>query len=239
MPWIRGVLFYALYGPGMVVYTTLFLVLGPLLTARSRHALAQRLAGAILTTARTVAGIRYRIHGRENLPDTPCVVCANHESAWETYLLGWLIQPQSAVLKKELLAIPFYGWAVRHLSPIAIDRNRPTTAIKQLLRQGSEALKAGRWVVIYPEGTRVRPGETVRYNKGAASLAIRNGVPIVPVAHNAGDCWPRGTVAKYPGTVQVVLGPPIPTQGRRPDDVMADVESWIRKTRNGLSARPS
>ncbi|RMF14131.1 MAG: 1-acyl-sn-glycerol-3-phosphate acyltransferase, partial [Gammaproteobacteria bacterium] len=199
---LRGLLFYALYVPSMIFYTSTLICVGPFLSEARRYQLVQWFARYILRLTQLAAGLRYEIIGMENIPAEPCVVCANHESAWETYCLGSLFQPQSAVLKKELLAIPFYGWAVRFFHPIAIDRSKPTTAIKQLLRQGQAALEAGRWVVIYPEGTRVHPGEVVRYNKGAASLAARAGVPILPVAHNAGDGWPKGRLAKRPGRLK-------------------------------------
>lgn len=141
-----------------------------------------------------------------------------------------LFRPQTWVMKRELLWIPIFGWGLALLEPIAIDRRAGRRAMDQVLAQGADRLARGVWVVVFPEGTRVPPGTRGRYHTGGALLAERTGRPVVPVAHNAGELWPRRSLRKYPGTVRVVIGPPIPSAGRRAADILADVENWIEGT---------
>jgi 1-acyl-sn-glycerol-3-phosphate acyltransferase len=153
---------------------------------------------------------------------------AKHQSAWETLALrGLLPNGQCWILKQELLRVPVFGWALASMRPIAIDRNAGTKAIKQVIAEGTAALSEGRWVVVFPEGTRVAPGERGKYNIGGAMLAERSGYPIVPIAHNAGVFWRRRALVKYPGTIDLVVGPLIATEGRRATAIIADVENWI------------
>ncbi|MFW6277795.1 MAG: lysophospholipid acyltransferase family protein [Halorhodospira sp.] len=194
-------------------------------TARYRwHAAWGRL---IIESLRPLCGLGYRVHGLGHRPRQPCVVMAKHQSAWETLgLLKWFA-PQTWVLKESLLRIPFFGWGLRLLEPIAIDRQARGTARQQVLAQGTDRLQRGRWVVVFPEGTRVPPGQKGRYRQGGAELAIQAGVPVLPVAHNAGSFWPRNNFLRRSGEIQVEIGPPIPTTGRTPEAVIADVEAWI------------
>lgn len=230
----RGILFYVLYALGIMVFGLLGITLGRWLRYPHAYYLMSRFNWYALQLARWVCGIRYEVVGLENVPAEPCVVVSNHESAWETYMTGLFFRPQATVLKQELMRIPFFGWALRPIRPIALDRSKPTSALKQLLKEGAQRLKQGDWVVVFPEGTRVRPGQTGKYNKGAAMLAVRAGVPVLPLAHNAGQCWPPGQIAKYPGRIRVMIGPVIQTQGRETDAVHAEIEQWIRTTSASL-----
>lgn len=174
-----------------------------------------------------LCGIRYEVRGREHLPHGPVVVLAKHQSAWETIALPVLLPPVALVTKKELLRVPFFGWGLAMLSPIAIDRRSGREALKQILRQGAERLKQGFGVLVFPEGTRVRPGETGRYGIGGAWLAAHTGTVVVPVAHNAGELWGKDAFLKYPGVVTVSIGPPIATKGVKPDAVNEAARAWI------------
>lgn len=141
--------------------------------------------------------------------------------------LNQFLPPVAWVVKRELLWLPFFGWALALLRPIAINRQAGASAVKQILRQGVEHLRQGQWVLIFPEGTRTAPGERKPYNPGGAILAVHSGCPILPVAHNAGEFWPRGRFLKRPGTVQVVFGPLISSTGRKPQEVNQRVADWI------------
>lgn len=164
------------------------------------------------------------------------MVLAKHESAWETLFLQTVFAPSTTVLKRELLSIPFFGWALRQLSPIAIDRGAPAQALKAVLRQGNQRLADGRRIIIFPEGTRALPGEQLPYNVGGAMLASRSGVPVIPVSLNSGDCWPRGTLIKQPGTIHVVIGAPMHCAGVPAKVLNTRVRDWIEGERARLAS---
>lgn len=176
---------------------------------------------------KVVCGVKYEIRGLENIPDTPTIVLSKHQSTWETFALTMLFRPQVWVLKKELLKVPFFGWGLAMLDPIAIDRSAGKTAMDQVFEQGAERLSRGCWVVIFPEGTRIPAGTRKRYKLGGARLAVEAGVPVVPVAHNAGDFWPRRRFLKTPGTVTLTIGKPLSPEGLTPAELMKQVEDWI------------
>lgn len=232
---LRSILFYVGYAASLVVASLLMTLLGVL--GRRESALY---AGAVwcrfaLAWARFACGVRYQVSGLENIPEGPVLVLAKHESAWETLLLQSLFYPTTTVLKRELLWIPFFGWGLRYCDPIAIDRRERANALKAVLRQGADRLAAGRCILIFPEGTRARPGQTLPYSVGGAMLAVRAGVPVVPVALNSGDCWPRGLI-KTPGLIQVVIGEPIESFGQAPKVLNARVEEWIEAQVSALRA---
>lgn len=180
-----------------------------------------------MTCVRWVLGIRYTVEGRENIPDQPSVILCKHQSAWETVGLQAIFPPVVFVLKRELLWIPFFGWGLAALRMISINRTSIKEALTQVARQGRERLEQGLWVAVFPEGTRVAPGERGQYKAGGALLASRAGALVVPVAHNAGEVWPKNAFVKHPGTVRVSIGPAIETRGLKTDEVMRRVESWI------------
>jgi len=183
----------------------------------------------MLFGARWTCGIRERVVGREHLPPftKPHVVMCKHSSTWETLALNFVCPPLAFVAKKELLSIPFFGWAFRQASPITIDRRSGNDAMTQIVTQGRERLAQGFWIVMYPEGTRIPAGTRAHYKTGGARLALALGVPIVPVAHNAGYLWPKGFLRKRPGTVTMSIGAPIGTDGKDLQGLMNEVESWI------------
>lgn len=184
-----------------------------------------------LVGARWICGIRHRAIGVENIPASPGtgghVVMAKHSSTWETLALTLYFPPLAYVAKKELLALPFFGWGFALASPITIDRKAGTDAMQQIAKQGRERFAQGFWIAIYPEGTRIRAGTRAKYKTGGARLALELGVPIVPVAHNAGWLWPKGVFGKRPGTVTISFGPPIATAGKDAQALTAEVERWI------------
>jgi 1-acyl-sn-glycerol-3-phosphate acyltransferase len=188
----------------------------------------------VIYLARSILGIGWRIEGAEHLPSRPAVILAKHQSAWETMAFQLIFPPQVHVLKRELLWIPFFGWGLALMSPIAIDRSRGVAALRQIAKKGRERLEQGFWVVVFPEGTRVRPGERRPYQLGGAWLAAAAGAPVVPVAHNAGLVWPRNAFLKRPGTVTVRIGPTIESANRDPKTVNELAEKWIEEQQKAL-----
>jgi 1-acyl-sn-glycerol-3-phosphate acyltransferase len=188
----------------------------------------------VVWLARIVLGIRWRVEGREHLPSVPAVILAKHQSAWETMAFQLIFPPQVHVLKRELLWIPFFGWGLALMSPIAIDRSRGVKALRAIARRGRVRLEQGFWVVVFPEGTRVRPGERRPYQLGGAWLAAAAGAPVVPVAHNAGLVWPRNAFLKRPGTVTIRIGPMIDAAGRDPKALNDMAEAWIEEQQKAL-----
>jgi 1-acyl-sn-glycerol-3-phosphate acyltransferase len=188
----------------------------------------------VIFLARWVLGIRHRIVGLEHLPQEPSVVLSKHQSAWETIAFQQIFPPLSFVLKKSLLHIPFFGWGLAAFSPIAIDRGAGREALKQIEAQGKARLEQGFWVLVFPEGTRVAQGEVGNYQIGGPWLAAKAGAPVVPVAHNAGRLWPKNAFVKRPGEITVVIGPAIPTRGRKASEVLAETQAWIETAMKGL-----
>lgn len=177
---------------------------------------------------RLCCGVKVKLEGAENLPTSgPYVLLANHQSEWETLYLQTLIRPQSPVLKKELLDLPFFGWALKLIEPIALDRSKKRGALKQLLSDGKERLDRGINVVVFPQGTRLEVGQQGKFNKGGALLACSAGVPVVTLVHNAGLLWPGKQFSKTPGTVTVRIGPVISTEGKTVDEVHQVSEHWL------------
>jgi 1-acyl-sn-glycerol-3-phosphate acyltransferase len=176
---------------------------------------------------RRFCGLDWSVSGREHLPSAAAIVLMKHSSAWETIAQAAVFPPQSWVLKRELMWIPLVGWAVHCLKPIAIDRQAGAAAVTQVIEQGTQRLRAGMWILIFPEGTRVAVGETRKYGVSGALLASRAGCKIVPVAHNAGYYWPRRGWVKKPGMIRVVIGPPIEAAGRDPRELNDEVRAWI------------
>lgn len=179
--------------------------------------------------AHALCGVRYRVIGRENLPAVPSIVLSKHQSAWETLAYQVLLPRQVWVIKRSLLRVPFFGWGLGMMSPIAIDRGSGTRALKQLLEQGKQRLHDGWWIVIFPEGTRIAPGQRGRYHVGGAWLASQTGATVVPIAHNAGTVWGRNHFIKYPGEVTVSIGRAIEPEGLSPEELNKRVENWIEQ----------
>jgi 1-acyl-sn-glycerol-3-phosphate acyltransferase len=188
----------------------------------------------IVWLARVILGIEWRVEGLENLPSRTAVILAKHQSAWETLAFQHIFPPQVHVLKRELLWIPFFGWGLALMSPIAIDRRRGVAALRAIARRGQQRLDQGFWVVVFPEGTRVAPGESRDYQPGGAWLAAASGVPVVPVAHNAGLYWPRNAFLKRPGTVTIRIGPSIDSTKCDPLTINAKAKEWIEEQQKAL-----
>ncbi|MGB1906645.1 MAG: lysophospholipid acyltransferase family protein [Spongiibacter sp.] len=180
----------------------------------------------IVWLLRVVCGVRTKVIG--SLPEQgPYVALSKHQSQWETFYLQWYLFPVTTVLKKELLSIPFFGWALRLMNAIGIDRSNPRAALRQTMEQGCDRLSRGYSVLIFPEGTRVKHGEVGKYARSGAGMAIKAEVPIVALAHNAGKCWPAKSLLIRPGTVTLSISPPFDSRGRDVKELNNDVAQWI------------
>ena len=235
MYYLRGLIFNILYAVSVVLFTFPAMLVSPFIGIRHRLLFLTLLPRTIQGLLALTCGIRFRIEGKENIPEGPFVLVSNHQSTWETFVLTYLFTPISAVVKKELTYIPFFGWLLYLGKPIAIDRKRKQNALKDILRQGQALLQQDVSVIIFPEGTRVPVGEQRPHFPGGAMLACKSGVPVLPVVHNAGDHWPAHKVAKFPGEITIRVGSPIPTLGRSPKELNKEVEQWINTEKQKLS----
>ena len=234
----RSMLFAAGQGLLSVIFSMAAIV-ALLLPYRLRYALVSRWTLWNLWWLEFTCGLSHRIVGEEHFPQQPTIIFCKHESAWETLALQRYFKPQVWVIKRELLWIPFFGWGLATLRPIAIDRKSSRANLNQILTQGRERLDDGCWVVIFPEGTRVAPGKRRRYRQGGALLAEKTGYPVLPVAHNAGDFWPRNSFIKHPGTIDLAIGPLIDSAGRSAADINSLAESWIESAVNNIRRDPN
>ena len=229
LQWCRSALF--LLGMGVstliAVPITLFLLAVPF---PLRFRLVANWARFNLWWLGVTCGISAEITGREHIIDEPAIIMCKHQSAWETLMIQLLFPPQVWILKRELLRIPIYGWGLATMKPIAIDRSLGVRSLKQIVRQGKERLHAGLWVVVFPEGTRLAPGVRRKYHPGGAMLAEKSGCPVIPIAHNAGYLWPRNSFLKWPGTIKMIIGSPIPSRNKKAAQISREVEEWIETT---------
>jgi 1-acyl-sn-glycerol-3-phosphate acyltransferase len=210
-----------------VPFFAMAVLVSGLISYPSGYRAALSWVNSVLFMLRRLCGLDYRVEGIEHLPDQPCIVLMKHSSAWETIAQVRIFPRQTWVLKQELLWAPFFGWALKVLRPIGIDRRGGRVAVQQVVSEGRARLAEGLWVVIFPEGTRMPAGQTRRYGLSGALLASETGVPVIPVAHDAGDYWPRRGWWKRPGTVRMVIGPAIETKERDPRAINEQAQTWI------------
>lgn len=211
-------------------YSIFFVIVCCFLPFPRRFNLAQVWAVVLLKALKWTCRLDYVVEGRQNIPEGHHIAFWKHSSSWETIAMAIVFPRQVWVLKRELLWIPVVGWGVRQLHAIAINRKGGRAAVAQVLEQGRERMAEGDWIMVYPEGTRMPPGQTRRYGVSGALLAAETGRVIVPVAHNAGFFWPRRGLMKKPGTIRVVIGPPVAAAGRDVREVNEEVQSWIEST---------
>lgn len=228
LAWLRSLVYYAVFIPATLLYSLLCLLIGPWLPYPQRFRFVTAINYFYIGWLRVCCGVKVRVSGREHLDNIgPYVAVCNHQSEWETIYLQLVVRPQCVVLKQSLLKVPFFGWALALLKPIALDRSQRRRALKQLLEQGRERLTQGISVLIFPQGTRVPAGQRGKFNKGGAMLAVSAGVPVVPLAHNAGRFWPGKAFIKYPGTIELRIGAPVDTLGCSVDEVHQAAIGWL------------
>ncbi|MFK7902771.1 MAG: lysophospholipid acyltransferase family protein [Nitratireductor sp.] len=234
----RSLLFVTLHAITAIIFSVISLVVWPL-PFRWRYKVVSQWALLNLWLLKVICGIRYEVEGREKIPDDPCIIMAKHQSTWETLALQAVFPPQVWVLKRELLWIPFFGWGLASLNPIAIDRGAGRKALNQVIEQGRARLNSGAWVVIFPEGTRIPTGQIGKFGMGGAFLAAETGYPVVPVAHDAGKAWPRHGFLKYPGVIKLVIGDKIEMsqQTQKASDINKHVYQWMEGQMTNLEGK--
>lgn len=223
---LRSITFWVLAGSVLPFYCILALISAPL-PPRLRHRLIMSASIYFTFLLKHIGRIKYTVEGVDNVPVEPAIFAGNHQSAWETVVLNCFLPQCVWIMKKEVFNIPFYGWGVRGLSTIAIDRSKGENAMTQMITQGRERLKLGFWIIMFPEGTRLKPKVRKPFKHGAAKLALSLNVPIVPFAHNAGYYLPRNSFWLYPGTVSVVIGQPIYPKSEVPAEYTHQLEEWV------------
>lgn len=239
LPLIRASIFVILSFILTVIYGLTSLLLGALPQV-TRHRIIISWCRLVVALARWICGVHYNIVGKEYLDQLsgPAVIMSKHQSTWETLYLQILFFPAATILKKQLLDIPFFGWGLRSLRPIAIDRDNPREALRQVKTGGLQSIESGLNIIIFPEGTRMKAGERGKYARSGAEIAITAGVPVIPVALNAGLYWPNGEFKKYPGTIELIIGEPMTSEGKTSRELTASVEQWIESTMARLPPLP-
>jgi 1-acyl-sn-glycerol-3-phosphate acyltransferase len=232
---IRSTIFFFYFIINTLFFAGFGLIIGWFLPGKKIHLIDTAWSRTTLWGLKRICGLSYRVEGKENIPKDSCIVLSNHQSTWETIALITLIpHPKVWVLKRELLYLPIFGWVMIHFKPIAINRKAGRKSVKQIIEQGTKRLNDGYSVIIFPEGTRVPLGEKKRYGVGAALLAEKSGYPILPIAHNAGVFWKRRGIIKYPGVIDVRIGPIIMSKGIKAIELNNLVENWIELTKTTL-----
>ena len=230
MIFLRSFIFYIGYLGSGLLASFLACVFGPFLSLNNRlkfFSVWPKFANWFLYVT---CNIKLTVVGEENIPARPCVIVSNHQGQWETFSMQYLFHPLCTLLKRELLYIPLWGWAMSLLNPIAINRSKPKQAILQTLDEGSKRLKEGLFVLLFPEGTRVEAGKVGHYARSSFELAKRNNVMILPICHNSGDCWPAHKFIKRPGTIKLFIGEPIEVVDSKKS--AEEVRAWTEKNLN-------
>lgn len=234
---VRSQIYFALFVVNTILFGLLLSTLGWLLPGKWSNAIANSWAALNSWLLKVICGLSYRLSGTENLPTSAAIIMSKHQSTWETIALRHIIGGKQAwILKRELLRIPIFGWALASMSSIAIDRKAGRKAIRQIIEQGITLLNDGYHVMLFPEGTRTAPGKRGRYAMGGAILAEKSGFQVIPIAHNAGYFWRRRDINKYPGVIDVIIGKPIATKGRHAKEIVREVEMWIESQMDQLPA---
>ena len=230
---IRSALFVLWLAATVVPWALLMLVLSVFVRGVKLYWPTMMWLRMAIWGAKHICGVNYRVEGMEHLPTAEqatqaVVLAAKHQSTWETFAFPTLMpHPLAYVFKRELLYVPFFGWAMGRLDMIHIDRSKRTEAWNKVAAQGKRLAAEGIWVIMFPEGTRIARGQQGSYKSGASRLAIATGVPIVPIAANSATCWPRKSFLLRPGTITIAIGRPIASAGREPEELMREVEAWI------------
>lgn len=229
---IRTLLFYMGYFLYTLIFGPVCLIICwlsfPFTTTERRFKILTSWVDVIMFWLSLTCNIKFEVIGKENIPTIPCVILSNHQSTWETLYLYKLFKPQTTLLKRELLWIPIFGWGLKMLNPIAINRGNKSAALKQLLSEAPKKINEGYWFVAFPEGTRVGVNEVIPYASGSSLIASKGCFDVLPIAHNAGKCWPGKKFRKASGTITLSIGPVISSSGKKSKALTSEVENWIR-----------
>lgn len=232
---IRSLIFHALYVLITITFGTLVISSG-IFGSKLQWYFIDRYTDMVLLAAKYAAGLTYSIEGAENVPqDETCIAWVKHQSIYECYVMQQYLPRHTWVFKKELLHVPFFGWGLRAINPVPIDRRSGRSAVEQVIEKGTDRLKNGFWIMLFPEGTRMPVGKTRKFGRSGAYLSAKSGHKIIPVAQNAGEYWRRGGILLYPGVVKVVIGPAIEPLDKTSDEITAEAKTWIETTMRRIS----
>lgn len=227
---IRSFIFW-IFSLSMIVSYSLVSLFCFFFPLRFRHKVIRSFLIIYMFVLKKLCHINYIVEGKRHIAHMKSgVVLSKHQSTWETFFLPLIFHNPAMIAKRELLWVPFFGWGLAASEPITINRSNKSSAMQQIIKKGKQCLDAGRWVVFFPEGTRTAPGQVGKYHLGGARLATATGYSVVPVAHNAGRCWPKRKFIKRPGTIHVVIGAPIDPKNRTPEEVLELAKDWIEST---------
>ena len=233
--YLRSAIFYLGYVLWTVFWATLSVLIGWAMPLRRRYDFIIGVwTRAALWWLKATCGIRVRALGLERIPQEPCIFLVRHESTWETLWVPTLTSPQAPLIKRELLRIPLWGWAFAMVRPIAIDRAKPTTALRQFIARGKDRLDRGMYIALFPEGTRLPSGERGKFYRGGAALAAATGTDVVVIAHNAGRVWPARRFLKHPGEIVVQISEPFQAEGRKSSEINELCEVWLHQQMDRL-----
>ncbi len=234
---LRTVLFYLGYWLSIIWFGTTGILFFSFLPYSIRGRYIVNWNRFVIFWLRITCGLKVNVIGADNIPPTPYVALAKHQSSWETFFLQSFLAPVSIVLKRELLNLPFFGWGLRLTDPIAIDRGNPKQALKQTQEKGQQRIADAISVLIFPEGTRTKAGQEAKYARGGANIAVASGVPALPIAHNGGEFWPSGGYIKYPGTITVKIGKPISSVDATSREITEQAKQWIEAEVENMDKR--
>jgi len=236
MIYIRSILFFILHSVSAVLFSCIGVLLWPL-PFKWRYAVVSQWAKKNIWLLAKICDVHLEVEGKHNIGEEPAVIICKHQSAWETLALQAVFPPQVWVLKRELFWIPFFGWGLASLNPIAIDRKAGRKALTQVIEQGLDRLSSGAWVVVFPEGTRIEKGYIGRFGIGGARLAVETGYPVIPVAHDAGKAWPKHGFLKYPGVIKMVIGEKISSNNIAAGDLNQQLFDWMESQMTQLEGQ--
>lgn len=232
----RSFIFYLGYTAATLIHSPLCILFGPFMPFKKRYRFINQWSRFTIWWLKVTCDITYSISGYHNIPSQPGgIIVSKHQSQWETFFLQRLFEPQATVLKRELIWVPLFGWALSLLRPIVINRANKRAALKQIIQQGKQRMAEGSWILIFPEGTRVPTGQDSKLSKGAFILASETGYPIIPVVHNSGHCWKPHQIIKYPGHISIEIGPPVESHDVSVDTLMHTTRNWMEKRMHQIS----
>lgn len=227
---IRSLIF-SIYSLTTIVLYSIIVVCALVLPLHYRHVIIRSFLRLYMRALKIICHIDYKVEGLENIPkNRNGIILSKHQSTWETLFLPLIFHTPAVIVKRELLWVPFFGWGLAASDPISINRRNHSSAMQQVITKGKKCLEQGRWVLVFPEGTRTPSGKIGHYKLGGARLAHATGYPVLPIAHNAGRFWPKRQFIKRPGTVRVVIGPLIQSKDRSPDEILTMAKRWIEET---------
>lgn len=228
---IRSLIFTIITFATIILYSFVCVVCWPFFPLDIRYKIITTFTRFIIWLLKVLCHVKYKVEGLENIPkDRNGVILSKHQSTWETFFLPGIFFEPTIILKRELLWVPFFGWGLATTNPIAINRSKKSSAMEQIITEGKKCLDKGRWILVFPEGTRIPVGQVGKYRLGGVRLAVATGYPVIPIAHDAGRYWPRRKFIKVPGTVHMVIGSLIETKDRKPEDVLEEAKNWIEST---------